>query len=50
MAEPKEGSEKEVKMKQEPAVKKEKTEGILLDPERKSPRAAEVFSRSIWQG
>jgi ATP-dependent Clp protease ATP-binding subunit ClpB len=28
-------------MKQDPAAKKEKTEGILLDPERKSPRAAE---------
>ncbi len=28
-------------MKQEPANKKDQTEGILLDPERKSPRAAE---------
>ena len=28
-------------MKQDPATKREKTEGILLDPERKSPRAAE---------
>src|SRR5687768_1750273 len=28
-------------MKQDPAAKREKIEGILLDPERKSPRAAE---------
>lgn len=40
----------EEKMKQEPARKKENTEkGILLDPERKSPRAAEFEDKlSGW--